>query len=97
MKQKKEDPHPTGVPRPFELPWGKGRITAEVSVETPYNEPTIQLLQFEDGTQALRLCVCHQGDLLDKPLIIDEADLPRMKRAIQQSPNLAKLLKQLVG
>jgi hypothetical protein len=93
--KKKEYPQ-TGIPRPFTLPWGKGRITAEASIETPFNEPTIQLLEFEDGTRALRFCVCHQGDLLDKPVIVDEADLSKMKRAIQQSPRLAALLKQLV-
>ncbi len=86
----------TGLPRPFELPWGRGRILAEASIETPFNEPTIQLLEFEDGARALRFCLCHQGDLLEKPAIVDETDLPRLRRAIQQSPALAALLKELL-
>ncbi|MSR65237.1 MAG: hypothetical protein EXS18_05585 [Verrucomicrobiae bacterium] len=93
---KKNDHHATGTPRPFELPWGKGRIAAEASIETPFNEPTLQLLEFEDGAKALRFCLCHQGDMLDKPVIVDEADLPRLRRAIQRSPALVALLKQLV-
>jgi hypothetical protein len=93
---KKHEQPATGVPRPFELPWGKGRITAEASIETPFNEPTIQLLEFDDGARAVRFCLCHQGDLLDKPVIIDEADVPRLKRAIHQSPALVALLKRLV-
>ena len=93
---KKHEQPATGVPRPFELPWGKGRITAEASIETPFNEPTIQLLEFDDGARAVRFCLCHQGDLLDKPVIIDEADVPRLKRALHRSPALAALLKRLV-
>lgn len=94
--KKRNDPD-SGVPRPFELPWGKGRITAEVSIETPYNEPTIQLLEFDDGAKAVRFCLCHRGDMLDKPVIVDEADMPRLRRELQRSPKLAALLKQLVS
>jgi hypothetical protein len=94
---KKSEHHAHGVPRPFELPWGKGRITAEASIEMPFNEPMLQLLEFEDGAKAVRFCLCHQGDMLDKPVIVDEADLPRLRRALQRSPALAARLKQLVG
>lgn len=94
---KKSDHHAHGVPRHFELPWGKGRITAEASIETPFNEPTVQLLEFDDGVKAVRFCLCHQGDMLDKPVIVDEADLARLRKAIQRSPALVALLKQLVG
>ncbi len=97
--KKRQPSHPpeTGLPRPFELAWGRGRIVAEASIETPFNEPTIQLLEFEDGARAVRFCVCHRGDMLDKPVIVDEADMARLKRAIQQSPPLAALLKELVA
>jgi hypothetical protein len=94
---KKREQHETGVPRHFDLPWGKGRITAEASIETPFNEPTVQLLEFEDGARAVRFCVCHRGDLLDKPVIVDEHDLARLRKEIHRSPRLAALLKQLVG
>lgn len=96
MKKRKGETVESGVPRAFTLPWGKGRITAEASIETPYNEPTIQLLEFDDGSRAVRFCICHQGDLLDKPAIVDEADLPRLRRALQQTPALVALLRQLV-
>jgi len=95
MKKRTEPEN--GLPRPFELPWGKGRITAEASIETPYNEPTVQLLEFDDGARAVRFCVCHRGDMLDKPVIVDEADLARLRREIQRSPRLSGLLRQLVA
>lgn len=96
MKKRKGETVEAGVPRAFTLPWGRGRIIAEASIETPYNEPTIQLLEFDDGSRSVRFCICHQGDLLDKPAIVDEADLPRLRRALQQAPALAALLRQLV-
>jgi len=97
VKKHGQEHHETGIPRRFELPWGKGRVTAEASIETPFNEPTVQLLEFDDGARAVRFCLCHQGDMLDKPVIVDEADLPRLKRAIQRSPALVALLKELVA
>ncbi len=97
MKKRTADHPDIGIPRRFELPWGKGRITAEASIETPFNEPTVQLLEFDDGTRAVRFCLCHRGDMLDKPVIVDEADLPRLQREVQRSPALAALLKQLVA
>jgi hypothetical protein len=95
MKKKQQPGNGTG--RPFDLAWGKGRIIAEASIETAFNEPTIQLLEFDDGSRAMRFCLCYGGDLLDKPMILDEADLPRLKRALQNSPALMVLLKQLVS
>ena len=97
MKKQPHEHPETGIPRPFELSWGRGRITAEASIETPFNEPTIQLLEFEDGTRAVRFCLCHRGDMLESPAIVDEADLPKLKRSVQQSPALAALLKTLVS
>lgn len=44
------------VPRPFEFHWGKGMVVEEASVETPYNEPTIQLLEYENGSLSVRFC-----------------------------------------
>lgn len=97
MKKHTADHREGGVPRRFELAWGKGRITAEVSIETPFNEPTIQLLEFDDGARAVRFCLCHRGDMLDKPVIVDEADLPRLRRELHRSPRLAALLKLLAS
>src|SRR5439155_1627025 len=49
------------VPRPFDLHWGKGVIAEEASVVTPFHEPAIQLLAFEDGSRSLRFCAYHKG------------------------------------
>ena len=40
------------VPRPFEMHWGRGQIVEEASWTGPHHEPTIQLMQYDDGEAA---------------------------------------------
>ena len=45
------------LPRPFKLPWGKGQVVEEASVVHDHWRPTIQLLEYEDGSLNVRFCV----------------------------------------
>ena len=84
------------VPRKFEFHWGKGIVKEEVSVLTPYHEPTIQLLQYDTGERALRFCVYHGRQFSRVPMIIDEQTLGRLGAEVRKNRSLHRLLKKLV-
>lgn len=84
------------VPRPFELHWGKGRIVEEASTITPFHEPTIQLLRFEDGSQSLRFCVYHKSSFGRMPLIVSEEHIDALAKEVHRNPRLLRLLRKLV-
>lgn len=84
------------VPRPFELHWGKGVIAEEASVITPFHEPTIQLLAFEDGSRSLRFCVYHDSSFARMPLIISEEHVELLAKEVKKNPQIRRLLKKLV-
>ena len=85
------------LPRPFKMPWGSGQIVEEASTEGEWHCPTIQLLQNEDGSQTLRFCsYSHDGRFQRNPLMVSEADLPDLRRALEASPRIAALLRKLV-
>ncbi len=44
------------VPRPFTMPWGRGLVVEEASTVGEHHEPTIQLLEYEDGRESIRFC-----------------------------------------
>ena len=86
----------------FSLHWGRGVVEEEVQIETPYHQPTIQLLKFTDGkakgSYEIRFCTYdHSGRFQRMPLIIDERDLTLLRRALKGTPKLRKLLKQLLA
>ena len=85
------------VPRPFEMHWGGGFVVEEASVETPHHEPTIQLLEFEDGSQTLRFCYyngtrCGRGSLM-----ISEEFLEPFAEGLRDAPRIRELLRRMVG
>ena len=85
----------------FALHWGSGVIEEEVQIETQYHRPTIQVLKFTAGpaagTRELRFChYDHKGRFQRSPLIVAEADLPALRTALQGSPRLKRLLRNLV-
>ena len=85
----------------FKLHWGSGIVAEEAQSENEHTLPTIQLLQFDKGLAAGRKQVrfCHyspKGAFLRSPLIIDENDIPVLKREISKCPELHALLKRLV-
>jgi hypothetical protein len=81
----------------FSLHWGSGIIEEEVQIVTAYHRPTIQLLKFTDGeakgTYEIRFChYDHHGRFQRSPLIVDEKDLPALRKALKAAPRLRKLL-----
>ena len=85
------------VPRPFELHWGRGAIAEEASVLTPFHEPTIQLLMFEDGSKSLRFCAYHGSSFARMPLIVSEEHIEALAKDVKKNPGIWRLLKKLVG
>ena len=85
------------LPRPFEMHWGGGLIVEEASTETPHHEPTIQLLEFEDGSQTLRFCYYHGPRFGRGPMMIDEAYLPELAEALRDAPRIRELLERLLA
>jgi hypothetical protein len=88
--------------RSFSLHWGKGVIEEEVRVTATYHQPTIQLLKFTEGpaagTREIRFCYYdHRGRFQRSPLIIDESDIPALRKALKAAPRLAKLLAKLTA
>ncbi|HKZ97982.1 MAG TPA: hypothetical protein VJ326_00080 [Thermoplasmata archaeon] len=84
------------VPRPFALHWGKGVIAEEASTITPFHEPTIQLLAFDDGSRSLRFCVYHKSSFGRMPLIVSEEHLASLAREVKKNPGIRTLLRRLV-
>ena len=84
------------IPRSFDLHWGKGVIAEEASVMTPFHEPTIQLLAFDDGSRSLRFCAYHKSSFARMPLIVGEEHLEALAKEVKKSPQLRRLLKKLV-
>jgi len=84
------------VPRPFKLHWGGGVISEEASTETPFHEPTIQLLKFDDGSYSIRFCSYHGSSFARMPLIVSEEHLKGLAKAVRKNPELRGLLRKLV-
>ena len=56
---------PRKIPRPFELHWGKGQVVEEATFEGQYHQPSIQLLEFEDGSLSVRFCYYNREGRFD--------------------------------
>jgi len=83
------------VPRPFKMPWGNGMVVKEVSITSQYHEPTVQLLQFDNGERAIRFCSYNKGKFNRSPLMIDEKDLRKLGNAIKKEKEISKLISGL--
>lgn len=85
------------VPRPFSFHWGGGQIVEEATFASEWNEPTVQLLEYEDGSVTLRFCsYTHRGQFQRSPFMIDGKEMDALKAAIKQAPRLRALLKKMV-
>jgi hypothetical protein len=89
------------LPRPFEMHWGSGEIVEEATCVGEYNEPTIQLMQYTDGEAAggfsLRFCSYnHRGSFQRSPLMMGQAEIDGLRKALQGTPRLRDILRQLV-
>jgi len=83
------------IPRPFKMPWGKGMVIDEVSISSQYHEPTIQLLEFDNGDKLLRFCSYSHGRFSRSPLMIDEKDLRLLGKAIVKGKEIRKFVSKL--
>jgi len=86
----------------FSLHWGSGVVEEEVQIETPYHRPTVQLLKFTagkaKGSYEIRFCTYdHSGRFQRMPLIVDERDLTPLRKALQHTPKLRKMLRQILA
>lgn len=84
------------LPRPFSMHWGGGMIVEEASAETPYVEPTIQLLEYDNGSLGLRFCYYHGPRFGRGPMMIGEESLADLAAALRDAPRIRALLKRLV-
>ena len=88
---------PRRIPRPFELHWGKGQIVEEATFEGQFHQPSIQLLEFEDGSLSVRFCYYNpEGRFQRSPLMIDAEDIPAFGEALSENTRLRSLLQELV-
>lgn len=86
------------LPRPFSLHWGGGNIVEEAVVEGPHHNPSVQLMEFEDGALALRFCYySHDGRFQRSPLILGDDTIDGLRQAISNNPRLKALLQRLIG
>ncbi len=83
------------VPRPFKMPWGNGIVVKEVSITSQYHEPTVQLLQFDNGDRVIRFCSYNKGRFSRVPLMIDEKDLQKLGSVIKKEKEISKLISKL--
>jgi hypothetical protein len=68
-------------------------VVEEVSVNGEWHEPTIQLLESDDGDLSVRFCsYTHAGRFQRNPLVVSVEDLAGLVAALDQSPRLRELL-----
>ena len=80
------------VPRPFKMPWGKGMIVEEASISSRYHEPTVQLLEFDNGHKVIRFCSYNEGKFSRSPLMIDEKDIGKTGNRAQEEERDSKAI-----
>jgi len=83
------------IPRPFKMPFGNGMVVKEASITSRFHEPTVQLLQFDNGNRAIRFCSYNKGRFSRAPLMIDEKDLRKLGTAIKKEKEISKLISRL--
>ena len=90
------------LPRAFDMPWGRGKIIEEASFEGEYHEPTLQLLQYNEGpgtgSFSVRFCTYgHNGRFQRSPLMVNQEDIEGLREALKQAPRLQDLLRRLIA
>jgi hypothetical protein len=89
------------LPRPFNYHWGSGQIVEEASYTAQHHEPSIQLLEYEDGEAAggwsVRFCFYSPGGRFQRsPLVVGDDELAGLRAALKRTPRLRKLLSKLI-
>ena len=86
------------MPRPFKLPWGKGMVVEEVSVAHEHWQPTMQLLEYEDGSLGVRFCFYSPtGRFRRSPAIWMEEDFDAFAEVLKEAPRLQALVQRMAG
>ena len=86
------------LPRPFALHWGSGSIVEEATYVGEHHEPSLQLLEFDDGSRAVRFCYYdHAGRFQRSPLIAGSEEVAGLKKALAGMPGLRSLLREMVS
>lgn len=83
--------------RRFKLTFGEGRIVAEASAPCPDLTVVIQLLEFDDGARALRFAHYHGPRFGRDPLVLREEEIPAVRAALDDVPEVRALLSRLLG
>ncbi len=88
------------IPRPFAFHWGGGQIVEEVSIKTgpegESEEPTIQLLEYKDGSEQLRFCVYHKTRFSRIPLLLSREEIKALSKEVKGNSRIRELLQTLV-
>ncbi len=85
------------LPRPIALHWGSGHIVEEAAYDGQHHEPSLQLLEFEDGLLSLRFCYYdHAGRFQRSPLIVGNDEVAGLRNALAGAPRLRSLLREMV-
>ncbi len=86
------------TPRPFKFYFGQGQIVEEVSCQSRWHQPTIQLLEWDDGELSLRFCsYSHDGRFQRNPLVVSASDLAHLAARASKGGRLKPLLEILGG
>ncbi len=86
------------TPRPFKFYLGQGQIVEEVSCQSRWHQPTIQLLEWDDGELSLRFCsYTHDGRFQRNPLVVSARDLAQLAARADKGGRLKPLLELLGG
>ena len=83
------------LPLFFKMPCGYAMVIDVYSISSQYHEPTIQLLEFDNGDKLLRFCSYSHGRFSRSPLMIDEKDLRRLGKAIVKGKEIRKFVSKL--
>ena len=93
---------PRTLPRPFTYHWGSGQIVEEAAYTAEHHEPSIQLLEYDDGeasgSWSIRFCFYNpRGYFQRSPLVIGKDELAGLRKALRSTPKLRRLLQKLAG
>ncbi len=85
------------LPRPFQFHWGSGMVIEEAFIQTPYNEPTIQLLEYDDGSLSIRFCYYKGSQFGRGSLLMDAISIEEMREVLQDCPKLKEMLGKMLS
>ncbi|MGH9934034.1 MAG: hypothetical protein ACRD3Z_02835 [Nitrososphaerales archaeon] len=90
---------PRKTPRPFRFHWGSGYVTEEISIKCSINghswEPTIQLLEYDNGMQQLRFCVYNGNRFQRMPMLIGSEEMGALAQQVRKNKQIKNLMRKL--